>query len=72
MKSTQIRELRQQFRVDKAPENRVHARAKPACLIVNNAEDPTTMFNTAGMQPLVPYLMGKEHPTGSQRVYNIQ
>lgn len=24
------------------------------------------------MQPLVPYLMGKEHPTGAKRVYNIQ
>ena len=26
--------------------------------------DPTVLFNTAGMQPLVPYLMGEEHPYG--------
>ncbi len=26
--------------------------------------DPTVLFNTAGMQPLVPYLMGEKHPYG--------
>ena len=26
--------------------------------------DPTVLFNTAGMQPLVPYLMGESHPYG--------
>ncbi len=67
MKSTDVRKLWTQFR-----ESQEHARSDPASLIVNNADDPTTMFNTAGMQPLVPYLMGKEHPTGSKRVYNIQ
>lgn len=34
-------------------------------------EDPTVLFNTAGMQPLVPYLTGKEHPEGS-RLANSQ
>jgi len=29
------------------------------------------MFNTAGMQQFVPYLMGKPHPQG-RRIYNIQ
>jgi len=53
-------------------ESKGHALAKPASLIVNSSDDPTTMFNTAWMQPLVPYLMGKEHPTGSDMVYNIQ
>ena len=24
--------------------------------------DPSVLFNTAGMQPLVPYLMGEVHP----------
>ena len=24
--------------------------------------DPTCPFNTAGMQPLVPYLLGEKHP----------
>ena len=28
--------------------------------------DPTVLFNTAGMQPLVPYLMGKKHPYGTR------
>ncbi len=28
--------------------------------------DPSVLFNTAGMQPLIPYLMGKEHPYGSR------
>ena len=28
--------------------------------------DPTVLFNTAGMQPLVPYLMGQEHPYGKR------
>ena len=30
--------------------------------------DPTTLFTSSGMQPLVPYLMGKEHPEGSRLV----
>ena len=28
--------------------------------------DPSVLFNTAGMQPLVPYLMGQEHPYGTR------
>ena len=28
----------------------------------------TTLFNSAGMQPLVPYLLGKEHPSGTRLV----
>ncbi|MDX1608098.1 MAG: alanine--tRNA ligase [Candidatus Spechtbacterales bacterium] len=28
--------------------------------------DPTTLFTGSGMQPLVPYLLGKEHPRGSK------
>ena len=28
--------------------------------------DPSVLFNTAGMQPLVPYLMGERHPYGTR------
>ena len=28
--------------------------------------DPSVLFNTAGMQPLIPYLMGEEHPYGTR------
>ena len=28
--------------------------------------DNSVLFNTAGMQPLVPYLLGKEHPSGNR------
>lgn len=28
--------------------------------------DPTTLFTGSGMQPLVPYLLGKNHPAGSR------
>ena len=28
--------------------------------------DPSVLFNTAGMQPLIPYLMGKHHPYGKR------
>lgn len=28
--------------------------------------DPSVLFNTAGMQPLVPYLMGESHPYGTR------
>lgn len=33
--------------------------------------DPTCLFNTAGMQPLVPYLMGQPHPLG-KRLVDVQ
>lgn len=35
-------------------------------------EDPTVLFNTAGMQPLVPYLMGISQHPGGKRLANIQ
>jgi alanyl-tRNA synthetase len=35
------------------------------------AEDPTVLFTTAGMHPLVPYLMGEKHPEGL-RLVNYQ
>ncbi len=43
--------------------------------IVNSSlvpvNDPSVLFTTAGMQPLVPYLLGEKHPLG-KRVVNIQ
>jgi len=33
--------------------------------------DPTTLFTSSGMQPLVPYLLGKDHPEG-KRLVNSQ
>lgn len=30
--------------------------------------DPTTLFTGSGMQPLVPYLLGKDHPAGARLV----
>lgn len=35
------------------------------------ANDPTTLFTGSGMQPLVPYLLGKDHPEG-KRLVNSQ
>lgn len=33
--------------------------------------DPTVLFTTAGMQPLIPYLLGEKHPGGT-RLVNVQ
>lgn len=33
--------------------------------------DPTCLFNTAGMQPLIPYLTGQKHPSGT-RLADVQ
>src|SRR3989338_7659548 len=46
-----------------------HAIIPSASLIPEN--DPTVLFTTAGMHPLVPYLMGEKHPAG-QRLVNAQ
>ncbi|MEK6741778.1 MAG: alanine--tRNA ligase [Nanoarchaeota archaeon] len=35
------------------------------------ANDPTVLFTTAGMHPLVPYLLGQNHPLG-KRLVNVQ
>ncbi|MFQ5531044.1 MAG: alanine--tRNA ligase-related protein, partial [Candidatus Nanoarchaeia archaeon] len=32
--------------------------------------DPTVLFTTAGMHPLVPYLLGQPHPLGKRLVNN--
>ncbi|MCL2599355.1 MAG: alanine--tRNA ligase [Firmicutes bacterium] len=49
--------------------SRGHAVIPSASLIPEN--DPTVLFTTAGMHPLVPYLLGQKHPSGT-RLTNVQ
>ncbi len=44
--------------------NRGHAILPSTSLVPEN--DPSVLFNTAGMQPLIPYLLGEEHPLGTR------
>ncbi len=46
-----------------------HKRIPNSPLIPEN--DPTTLFTSSGMQPLVPYLLGEPHPAG-KRLVNVQ
>ncbi|MFH1030315.1 MAG: alanine--tRNA ligase [bacterium] len=46
-----------------------HAQIPSASLIPEN--DPTVLFTTAGMHPLVPYLIGEKHPSG-KRLVDVQ
>ncbi len=46
-----------------------HKHIPSASLIPEN--DPTVLFTTAGMHPLVPYLQGQKHPLGN-RLVNVQ
>lgn len=57
LKSYELRELYLEFFRQKG-----HAIIPSASLIPEN--DPTVLFTTAGMHPLVPYLMGAKHPAG--------
>jgi len=41
-----------------------HVEIPSAPLIPEN--DPSVLFNTAGMQPLIPYLLGETHPLGNK------
>ena len=47
-------------------ENRGHAVIPRALLVPQN--DPTTLFTGSGMQPLIPFLLGEEHPSGVRLV----
>ena len=44
--------------------NKGHKVIPSASLIPEN--DPSVLFTTAGMQPLVPYLLGEKHPEGTK------
>src|SRR3990172_7906098 len=61
------RELRQKY-LDFFRE-KGHAIIPSAPLVPQN--DPTVLFTTAGMHPLVPYLLGEKHPLGT-RLANVQ
>lgn len=50
-------------------ESKGHAVISGASLIPEN--DPTVLFTTAGMHPLVPFLLGEKHPSGS-RLTDVQ
>ncbi|MBQ2637553.1 alanine--tRNA ligase [Candidatus Saccharibacteria bacterium] len=59
MNSNDIREKFLRFEEEKG-----HTRIAPAPLVLEN--DPTTLFTGSGMQPLLPYLLGKTHPAGTR------
>jgi alanyl-tRNA synthetase len=61
-------ELRRKF-IDFFAKNYEHAEIKSSSLIPEN--DPTVLFTTAGMHPLVPFLMGEAHPSG-KRLVDVQ
>jgi len=50
-------------------QERNHRWLPPITLVPQN--DPTTLFTSSGMQPLIPYLLGEKHPLG-KRLFNIQ
>ncbi len=62
--SNELRELYLKFFKSKG-----HAVIPSASLIPEN--DPTVLFTTAGMHPLVPYLLGEKHPAGT-RLTDVQ
>ena len=64
LKSHELRKLYLDFFKEKN-----HAIIPSASLIPEN--DPTVLFTTAGMHPLVPYLMGAKHPEGT-RLADVQ
>lgn len=61
MKAKELRRAYIEFFKEKG-----HAEIKSAPLIPEN--DPTCLFTTAGMHPLVPYLLGSKHPAGTRLV----
>ncbi len=50
-------------------EKRGHKRIANSPLVPEN--DPTTLFTSSGMQPLITYLLGEPHPSGN-RLVNVQ
>lgn len=64
MQAHELRERYQQFF-----EARGHKRIHSAPLLPEN--DPTVLFTTAGMHPLVPFLLGEPHPLG-RRLVDVQ
>lgn len=67
MKPLTSEEIRQKF--IEFMQSKGHKEAPNASLVPLN--DPSVLFTTAGMHPLVPYLMGQPHPLG-KRLVNSQ
>ncbi|MFH1284703.1 MAG: alanine--tRNA ligase [Candidatus Peregrinibacteria bacterium] len=65
MKAQELRRLY----IDFFAKNHEHAEIKGSSLIPEN--DSTVLFTTAGMHPLVPFLMGESHPSG-KRLVDVQ
>jgi len=65
MKTNEIRQKFLDFFKD-----RNHSILESAPLVIKDTQTITgvTLFNTAGVQPLIPYLLGKEHPKGKRLV----
>ncbi|MFH1712407.1 MAG: alanine--tRNA ligase [Patescibacteria group bacterium] len=61
MKANELRQKYIDFFVSKG-----HIQIPSASLVPE--DDPSVLFTTAGMHPLVPYLMGEEHPAGKRLV----
>ncbi len=59
MKANELRRKYIDFFVSKG-----HTEISSASLIPEN--DPSVLFTTAGMHPLVPYLLGEKHPSGNR------
>ena len=59
MNANEVRQKFLDFQVKKG-----HQVIAPAPLVLEN--DPTTLFTGSGMQPLLPYLLGKTHPAGTR------
>ena len=59
MENTNLKDLYINFFVSKG-----HVQIPSAPVVPEN--DPSVLFNTAGMQPLIPYLMGQKHPYGTR------
>ena len=64
MKSFTAKELKEEY--IKFFEEKNHKAIESASLIPEN--DSSVLFTTAGMQPLVPYLLGNKHPMGKRIV----
>lgn len=64
MKANELRRMYIEFFKEKG-----HKEIASASLLPEN--DPTVLFTTAGMHPLVPYLLGEKHPQG-QRLTDVQ
>jgi alanyl-tRNA synthetase len=65
MKQPNSNEIRRRF-IDFFVEKYAHKEIPSASVVPEN--DPTVLFTTAGMHPLVPYLMGEPHPQGTRIV----